>query len=70
MAHVMNFPAAAKSQDSTVGFFGAFTKAIADYRLYLRTVAELKSLSGRELQDLGLSRYSIHEVARDAVYGR
>lgn len=69
MAHVMNFPSATKTQNPAIGFFANIAKAVADYRLYLRTVAELKSLSPRELQDLGLSRFAIPEVAREAVYG-
>jgi uncharacterized protein YjiS (DUF1127 family) len=69
MAHVMNFPAATKAQNPAGGLFAAIAKAVADYRLYLRTIAELKSLSARELQDLGLSRFAIRDVAREAVYG-
>ena len=69
MAHVMNFPSATKTQGATGGFFAAIAKAFADYRLYTRTVAELNTLSPRELQDLGLSRFVIRDVAREAVYG-
>ena len=69
MAHVINFPAAIKNEGAT-GLFASITKAIADYRLYLRTVTELKQLNARELQDLGISRFSIREVAYEAVYAR
>lgn len=44
-------------------------KALADYRLYRSTLAELDALSNRELRDLGLSRFSIRQVAYDSVYG-
>ena len=44
-------------------------KALADYRLYRRTVAELAALSNRELRDLGISRFSIREIAHGSVYG-
>ncbi|MCP5075308.1 MAG: DUF1127 domain-containing protein [Rhodobacteraceae bacterium] len=38
-------------------------------RSYRKTVAELKALSLRELQDLGLTRGSIESIARKSVYG-
>jgi uncharacterized protein YjiS (DUF1127 family) len=44
--------------------------AIRQRRVYERTVAELNSLSDRELTDLGISRLSIPELAREAAYGR
>jgi uncharacterized protein YjiS (DUF1127 family) len=43
-------------------------KRYQDYRLYSRTVTELRALSGRELSDLGLSRSMIESVAFSAVY--
>ncbi len=39
------------------------------YRVYRRTLDELRSLSDRDLNDLGLSRFNIREVAREAAYG-
>ena len=38
------------------------------YRLYSKTVSELRSLNGRDLADLGLSRSMIERVAYSAVY--
>lgn len=35
---------------------------------YLRTVRDLKELSGRELSDLGLNRGNIRSAAYEAVY--
>ena len=49
-----------------------FEKLVADYkqyRLFRRTVAELRGLTNRELSDLGLSRSGIIATAREAVYG-
>ncbi|NSX54727.1 DUF1127 domain-containing protein [Parasulfitobacter algicola] len=40
----------------------------ARYRQYRATVNELRSLSDRELSDLGLHRSIIFDVARHAVY--
>lgn len=44
--------------------------AIAQRRVYTRTVAELNALTDRELVDLGISRLSITEIAREAAYGK
>ncbi len=37
---------------------------------YLRTLAELNSLSEAEAHDLGLSRTEFPRLAHEAVYGR
>jgi uncharacterized protein YjiS (DUF1127 family) len=47
----------------------AFT-AIHQRRLYLQTVAQLNALTDRELADLGISRLSIADIAREAAYGK
>ncbi|MBJ3762269.1 DUF1127 domain-containing protein [Maribius pontilimi] len=39
------------------------------WQTYRRTFNELQALSGRELNDLGLSRSAIRSVALDAAYG-
>jgi uncharacterized protein YjiS (DUF1127 family) len=44
--------------------------ALQQRRVYARTVAELNALSDRELADLGMSRLSIPEIAREAAYGK
>lgn len=44
--------------------------AISQRRIYTRTVAELNSLTDRELADLGISRLGIAEIAREAAYGK
>lgn len=67
MADILDFPAVAYTGSN--GFVGRIRKAWADYLLYSRTVAELQSLTNRELHDLGLSRFAIRQVARDSVYG-
>jgi len=38
-----------------------------NWRLYRDTVSELNSLTNRELQDLGIARRDIREVARKAI---
>ena len=44
--------------------------AITQRRVYTRTVAELNALTDRELTDLGISRLSVPEIAREAAYGK
>ena len=39
-------------------------------RLYAQAVSELSNLSDRDLADLGISRLSIADVAREAAYGK
>lgn len=38
------------------------------YRLYTATLSELRSLSDRELNDLGLNRTMLTRIAYEAVY--
>ena len=42
----------------------------AKWRTYRRTLEELSALSNRDLNDLGLSRSMIREVALEAAYGK
>jgi uncharacterized protein YjiS (DUF1127 family) len=41
-----------------------------DYRTYRATLAELKRLTTRQLNDAGLSRADLRRIAFEAVYGR
>jgi len=50
------------------GRYSNLVRRLNDNRIYARTVRELESLSDRELADLGLSRASLRDVARAAVY--
>ncbi len=53
--------------------FGNWLKSITagwqDYRSFLRTKAELQALSDRELADIGINRWMIDDIAREAVGG-
>jgi uncharacterized protein YjiS (DUF1127 family) len=71
MAFVNTTPAARKGFADRIAIIRATVgTAIAQRRTYLRTVAELNSLSDRELADLGISRLGIAEIAREAAYGK
>ena len=39
-------------------------------RVYKQTVSELRGLSNRELNDLGISRSMITRIALEAAYGK
>lgn len=69
MAHSITTAQGSFQGHRGIGFVARSRKALADYRLYRKTLAELQTLTERELQDLGLSRFSIREVAYDSVYG-
>jgi len=50
------------------GWIARFRQSMADYRIFRQTLEELESLSDRELDDLGLSRAALRDVAHQAVY--
>lgn len=43
------------------------TRSFAQWRTYRNTVAELNTLSQRELDDMGIARGDIRRIARQAV---
>jgi uncharacterized protein YjiS (DUF1127 family) len=52
------------------GLFSTLKAAIARRRVYSRTMGELNQLTDRELADLGISRFSIAQLAHEAAYGK
>ncbi|SCZ73797.1 DUF1127 domain-containing protein [Epibacterium ulvae] len=46
-----------------------FKARLALYKEYSATVSEMMALSERELNDIGISRYDVKEIARKHVYG-
>lgn len=66
MAHVANTPVLARP----FGFdFSGLAQSIADWRLYRQTLSELNAMTDRDLADIGVSRLSIRDIAREAAYG-
>jgi uncharacterized protein YjiS (DUF1127 family) len=61
--------AAASLGGGLAGTIEAVRLSFAKWRLFRRTLAELQSLSNRELVDLGLHRSMVRGIALDAVYG-
>lgn len=68
MANAMTYELG-RTTSAGFGWLGGARKALADYRLYRRTLAELEGLNDRELADLGISRLVVRQVAYDSVYG-
>jgi uncharacterized protein YjiS (DUF1127 family) len=56
--------------DRLLASFPSLAKALQRRRLYAQTVFELNQLSDRELTDLGISRLSIYDLAREAAYSK
>jgi len=68
MAYAVNNTSSVSILDRATAFITRQREAYAQRSLYLKTMNELKSLSTRELNDLGLSRSSLHDTAYTAVY--
>ena len=69
MAYAIANTTSASILDRAATFFANQRAAYAQHRMYVKTMDELKGLSTRELNDLGLSRSSLHDTAYMAVYG-
>ncbi len=54
--------------DRVKNVFKNIAQSVRDYRMYAKTRAELEALTDRELDDLGVSRLQLDEIAREAVY--
>lgn len=71
MAYVNTTPVARKGFADRLAYAKDIVlTAFNQRRIYTRTVAELNSLTDRELADLGISRLGITEIAREAAYGK
>lgn len=66
MADVLSYNATAYQGN---GAFNRIRTAIAQYRVYRQTLNELRSLSTRELNDLGIAQGNVREIARASAYG-
>lgn len=51
-------------------WFAELHQAWTRFKSYRDTLAELDAMSDRDLADIGISRLSIREIAREAVYGK
>ena len=56
--------------DAPQGILAHLRQELAKHRAYRATFEALSALSDRELADVGLSRLSIRDVAREASYGK
>ena len=70
MAHALNLNAyATYAHAARPGIVARLQQALADYRAYRARHDELDALTDRDLADIGLSRLTIRDTARAAVYG-
>ncbi len=67
MTHAMTNSAGMPRISPEDGLVARFLKALAEWRMYRRTLSELQALSQRELYDLGLAGADLKRVAREAV---
>ncbi|MGO4908127.1 DUF1127 domain-containing protein [Pseudorhodobacter sp. W20_MBD10_FR17] len=56
--------------DRVSGAIKSAKEALQKRRVYNQTVSELRALSTRELNDLGISRSMITRIALEAAYGK
>ena len=68
MAYVNSRSASLSISDRAFALVKLVKAAMLRRQLFNQTVAELSVLSDRDLTDLGLSRSSIADVAREAAY--
>lgn len=55
------------AEHPTAGFLPGLARAWGDWRTYRRTLADLRALSPRELEDIGHAGADLDAVARGAV---
>ena len=53
-----------------VSFVSGFKAALEQQAEYHKTLAELEALSDRELSDIGVSRASVKDIARNSAFGK
>ncbi|MGI1661077.1 DUF1127 domain-containing protein [Palleronia sp. KMU-117] len=53
---------------AAASIFGSIAERVRRYRMYRQTLAELHTLTDRELADLGLSRSMVRSLAYQAAY--
>ncbi|WP_224823305.1 DUF1127 domain-containing protein [Cognatishimia sp. MH4019] len=69
MAYVTHTSVGSDSHvEKSKALWSSLASRYAAYRTYRRTLTELRTLSNRELNDLGLSRSMLKRVAMEAAY--
>lgn len=56
--------------DRAERFLASIRKSLAQRAIFRQTVRELNALSAKELEDLGMHRSMINDLAREAAYGK
>ena len=69
-ARPMSSQMATEALNGTTRGLTGLRRLLGEYQLYRRTVTELRALSQRELNDLGISSYDVSRIARESVWGK
>ena len=69
MAHALVYPARDLRVPHGEGIAAQLRRRMTEYRRYRETLAELRRLGDDELEDLGMSRFALREIAHRSVYG-
>jgi uncharacterized protein YjiS (DUF1127 family) len=69
MAHVSTRSYSVNFGDRIAALVKSVQETVARRALYRRTIRELNLLTDRDLADLGVSRWDIPALAREAAYG-
>ncbi|MGR3503678.1 DUF1127 domain-containing protein [Pseudaestuariivita sp.] len=70
MAYVTQNQTAGATFAKAAGLVERMRTAWTQYRVYRTTLNELQELSARELDDLGLHRSMLRQVAHETAYGK
>lgn len=70
MAYVTSRSASPSIMDRVALLVKMVKLSVENRMVYNRTVAELSGLSDRDLSDMGINRFAIREIAREAAYSK
>ncbi|MFM2356373.1 MAG: hypothetical protein RLZZ528_2109 [Pseudomonadota bacterium] len=70
MAYVSSVLPRLSLSERVTAFLGDFREERARRALYLRTLGELRSMSARDLADIGIDAGQIEDIAHAHAYGR
>jgi uncharacterized protein YjiS (DUF1127 family) len=68
MAYANSRSAQVSFSDRVMALVKSVKASVEQRRIYAQTLQELSALSDRDLTDMGISRVSIPDVAREAAY--
>lgn len=70
LAHGLHAPKYFNLFDAVAHLVAVIGEKRARHAVYRQTLAELEAMSNRDLADIGISRISIRDIARQAANGK